>query len=183
MIARVIWRGHEWQRAFNAHGNEAVSRAAAYIADRASQNIGSEGGGALVPGKDVAVSARSRALISARGGRIVRNLGSRQLNRLIGLTSSRRQRFVAAPPGAYPGYRTGTLARSIRWVRPETLGTPMRAAVGSNLTYARYLEFGTSRMAARPWLMRSALEARTGAAAVFAATLRASLKAEGRIET
>lgn len=54
-----------------------------------------------------------------------------------------------SPPGSPPGFDTGELAESIRIVRDaDGLG----AAIGSPLGYARFLEFGTRSMVARPFL-------------------------------
>lgn len=59
-------------------------------------------------------------------------------------------------PGEPPGVITGTFRRSIAWEidegRKELIGR-----IGTNLIYALPLEFGTSKMAARPWA-RPALE-------------------------
>jgi len=55
----------------------------------------------------------------------------------------------AARPGRPPRRVTGALAASIA-VRRGDGGAS--AAVGSGLDYAAHLEFGTTRMAARPWL-------------------------------
>jgi HK97 gp10 family phage protein len=55
-----------------------------------------------------------------------------------------------APAGAPPAIRKGTLRRSI-----QIQENPTEIKVGSGLEYARYLEYGTSKMAARPWLQRS----------------------------
>lgn len=51
-------------------------------------------------------------------------------------------------PGDPPNTDTGRLVQSIKFDFPED-GV---GVVGSNLRYARDLEFGTSKMAARPWL-------------------------------
>lgn len=56
---------------------------------------------------------------------------------------------IASAPGEPPKTRSGRLAGSI-FVRPEDGG--MAASVGTNIEYGRYLEFGTKKMAARPWL-------------------------------
>ena len=47
-----------------------------------------------------------------------------------------------SPPGSPPGVDTGHLRRSIAFVSPEALGTPMRAAFGTAVEYGRHLEFG-----------------------------------------
>lgn len=61
------------------------------------------------------------------------------------------------PPGGKPGVRTGLLRRSITW-RPGLDAESPFVDVGSAVVYAPYVELGTSRMAARPYL-RPALEA------------------------
>jgi hypothetical protein len=57
----------------------------------------------------------------------------------------------ASAPGEFPNEDLGALAGSIE------ISYPKRAVVsyGSSLAYAQYLEFGTSKMAARPWLAPS----------------------------
>lgn len=54
---------------------------------------------------------------------------------------------TAAEEGSAPNTDTGTLVKSIR---VET--TPRGIFVGSTLNYAGWLEFGTKKMGARPWL-------------------------------
>jgi len=67
-----------------------------------------------------------------------------------------------APPGHAPATRSGTLRRSIAW-KPGIDALSPYVDVGSNVLYAPYVEMGTSRMEARPFL-RPALE---GARATF----------------
>jgi len=57
-------------------------------------------------------------------------------------------------PGEPPRRRTGRLSGSIAH---EVDRDRLRARVGTNLVYAKFLELGTCRMAARPFL-RPALE-------------------------
>lgn len=59
-------------------------------------------------------------------------------------------------PGEPPGKRTGTLGRGITH-EVEKTATVVIGRVGTNITYAIPLEFGTSKMAARPF-MRPGLE-------------------------
>jgi hypothetical protein len=61
------------------------------------------------------------------------------------------------PPGGKPGVRTGRLRASITW-RPGVDDVSPYVDIGSNVLYAPYVELGTRRMAARPFL-RPALEA------------------------
>lgn len=57
-------------------------------------------------------------------------------------------------PGSQPYSQTGNLKKNIKSkVLPPLLGKPITAVVymGSDGFYGRMLEFGTSKMAARPW--------------------------------
>ena len=58
----------------------------------------------------------------------------------------RGSRYTASAPGEPPAPRTGTLRRS--W-RPVVSGN--NPAIESNVRYAAYLEYGTSKMARRPY--------------------------------
>lgn len=59
----------------------------------------------------------------------------------------------ASAPGEPPKSDTGDLASRVKMVV-----SGLRAEVGTGLDYGAHLEFGTSKMAARPWLF-PALEA------------------------
>jgi hypothetical protein len=80
--------------------------------------------------------------------------------RAIRVTNQAKQNASSPPPsvpGFGPAVRTGRLRGSITW----RLGTDFQgvyADIGSAVLYAPYVELGTSRMAARPYL-RPALEA------------------------
>ena len=64
----------------------------------------------------------------------------------------------ASSPGEPPGLRTGELRRSIAW---EVDGESLKCRVGSNKSYSKYLEMGTSKMDARPYL-KPVVEANQG---------------------
>lgn len=68
---------------------------------------------------------------------------------------------------------TGLLMGNIR-VIPATISKP-QAKVGTDIIYGAYLEFGTSKMAARPWLQRSFRQAAEGVAKELKAKLEARL--------
>jgi len=55
---------------------------------------------------------------------------------------------IPSAPGSPPSVQTGRLRNSIGY---NVVG-PARAQVGTNVEYGLYLEFGTSRMPARPFL-------------------------------
>lgn len=91
------------------------------------------------------ISTPSRTVGSrtTRTGRTVKVLGPRGSDR--------------SKPGEPPHKDYGTLRSSITW---EVTVTPDRitARVGSPLAYSRYLELGTRKMAARPFLRRALAE-------------------------
>ena len=60
-------------------------------------------------------------------------------------------------PGEPPKKVTGELQRSIAWVT-ESDTSSIALQVGTNLEYGRYLELGTSKMVARPYLRATLLE-------------------------
>ena len=55
---------------------------------------------------------------------------------------------VASKPGSPPNQDRGTLTRNIR----VTLNDDLTADISSNATYSESLEFGTRKMAARPFM-------------------------------
>lgn len=61
-----------------------------------------------------------------------------------------------APPGRFPFLRSGQLRRSAAYEPKRAVNQHIR--VGVNTRYARALEFGTGRMAARPFLRRTLLQ-------------------------
>lgn len=67
-------------------------------------------------------------------------------------TGRYKRTYGTAPsaPGDAPHKQTGRLRASITW---EFAGKIAR--VGTNVLYGRWLELGTKKMAARPWLRRS----------------------------
>lgn len=66
----------------------------------------------------------------------------------------------ASAPGAYPATDTGRLVSSVRMILPTA--SSMSGEVGTAVNYGAWLEFGTSRMAARPWLLPSFERAKIG---------------------
>lgn len=77
---------------------------------------------------------------------------------------------TGSAPGGGPAVRTGRLRGSITWRFAQDFGTlgslvtggsGMAVEIGTNVEYAQFVELGTSRMAARPFL-RPALDAARG---------------------
>jgi hypothetical protein len=81
---------------------------------------------------------------------IIRAFGT-EGGRVVGKTATGRNIYVAAAVGRFPGIRSGRLRQSV-YATPARNG---RAAVGTSLKHGKYLERGTRRMGARPWLYRS----------------------------
>ena len=78
---------------------------------------------------------------------------------------------IASAPGQYPASDTGRLAGSIKAIISGTT-----AIVGTNVVYGPMLEFGTSRMAARPWLLPSFKAASIGLEKGLKAAIEARVK-------
>ena len=78
---------------------------------------------------------------------------------------------IASAPGQYPASDRGMLAGSIRAIISGTT-----AIVGTNVAYGPMLEFGTSRMAARPWLLPSFKSASIGLEKGLKAAIEARVK-------
>lgn len=55
---------------------------------------------------------------------------------------------IPSAPGSPPNVQTGHLRNSIAF----NIKSPIRAAVGTNVEYGYWLEFGTTKMLARPFL-------------------------------
>lgn len=72
--------------------------------------------------------------------------------------SNPNRTHTASAPGQYPASDTGRLASSVRML-PDG---PVAYVVGTNVAYGPMLEFGTSRMGARPWLLPSFEKAKIG---------------------
>ena len=68
-------------------------------------------------------------------------------------------------PGDTPNTDTGRLVQSIRMEFTDGGAT---ALIGTNLKYGLYLEFGTSKMTARPWLSRAFKDNTEDAGEIFA---------------
>jgi len=70
--------------------------------------------------------------------------------------SMNRKSPPPSTPGSPPGVRTGSLRRSFTTRPAKRIGSRVVLALGTNTKYARPLEYGTRKMAARPF-MRPAL--------------------------
>lgn len=76
---------------------------------------------------------------------------ARPIRKIRGGRKSKGWRYEPSRPGEPPRKRTGTLQKSVAattFLEPGMVVT----RVGSKVPYAPFLEFGTKKMAARPWL-------------------------------
>jgi len=80
-------------------------------------------------------------------------------------------------PGDPPNTDTGRLAQSIKF---DFQKNGLVGRVGTNLKYGKWLEFGTEKIAARPWLSLSLVLVRNAAAELFAKYLKGSVKGAAR---
>jgi HK97 gp10 family phage protein len=92
---------------------------------------------------------------------MLRSHGGRDIARRAILVESQAKRNASTPPPSRPGQgpsvRTGRLRSSITWRLGED-AKGVYADVGTNVHYAPFVELGTTRMRARPFL-RPALAA------------------------
>lgn len=95
-------------------------------------------------------------LLNGPSGPVARDLARRAI-RVESAAKINASHSPPSVPGSGPAVRTGRLRSSISWrLGEDAIG--LYAAVGSNVEYAGYVELGTPRAAARPYL-RPALQA------------------------
>lgn len=105
------------------------------------------------------LSAKMRESMPGAGAAVVAGTGG---------DTGVRSRYVPSTPGNPPGVRTGQLRNSLTNARVGDL----RWASGTNVSYAKHLEFGTADSPARPY-MRPALRNNEAAIGrVFSARVR-----------
>ena len=99
-----------------------------------------------------------RSVLQGPNGPVARDLAKRAIRVESAAKLELNDSFPPASlPGSPPHKRTARLQTSITWVLGEdALG--LYAAIGTNVEYGRYLEVGTDRMEARPYL-KPALQA------------------------
>lgn len=92
-------------------------------------------------------------------------------------TKRRAARFLwqGSAPGEPPRKRTGTLQKSVA-SEVSISADELVIRVGSNVPYARFLEYGTRKMPARPWLRPGLAEMEDRLTRDFAAQLGKALR-------
>lgn len=123
MAGRVVSHRRNWQAGFRAELTRRTRAAAILLNSRVKANISQAGTLRYSP-----LTKRGKA---SKSQKTIYN-------------------FAHSAPGNPPYKQTGHLRRSIAWEvlqRPGIIGR-----VGTNLKYGRYLELGTKRLKARPYL-------------------------------
>ena len=111
----------------------------------------------------------SKALFTA--GEVV----EAEAGRSITAGSMSGKNHLASAPGEPPNNDTGVLARNIETVQVE----PFRVEVSSNAPYSAALEFGTSKMAARPFMSPAVQATRKKVQQIIADAVSRSTKSAG----
>ena len=102
----------------------------------------------------IVVERHAKQLLSASG------TGTRTTRGVVRAVKTGKRRVYGAFPSAAgdpPRKQTGRLRGSVAWELVQA-GLSWVARVGTNVKYGRWLELGTKRMAARPWLRRALKE-------------------------
>lgn len=97
--------------------------------------------------------AELQRILRGRNGPVARDLSRRAIR-----VESRAKLNASGRPG--PRVRTGRLRSSIAWALAED-GRGLYAVIGTNVVYAKWLELGSDRAPAYPFL-RPALRAAAG---------------------
>jgi hypothetical protein len=168
---RLEWNGPGIERLARESAAAGLNAAAAVLADAMVRNFGKSGGGV------VGASASPLAGGPTSGRKKVKG----------------RAKYISSPPGGFPAVRTGNLRNSMAFKRATAVS--LVAAAGTNLArsprvgangkplspndvdrYALFLEFGTSKMAARPFLLRTLREETPTLRRVFSNAARIRFK-------
>lgn len=99
--------------------------------------------------------AALHSFLNGRDGAVARDLAARAVRVESAAKLSLNNSFPPpSAPGEPPHKRSSRLFTSITWqLGEDALG--LYAIVGTNVEYAEFLEIGTDRMAARPFLRRA----------------------------
>lgn len=151
MAGRVEWNGEAFQKRVRAEMNRRLAASSMIVENHAKELLS-------VAGTGVAASAF---------------VGNGKVGKQEKKYRKGRRTYGSNPskPGEPPHKQYGHLRRSVTFAL-DRLGLVSR--VGTNLKKGRWLELGTSKMAARPWLRRALLEKRAQVAALLTKPLGGS---------
>jgi len=141
----VKWHGEKFYRRAKTGTQKALKKVAQMVELEAKSLM--TRGGRTPSGRAVPLREGSRTMIDPETGQRAGRIGS-----------------YRSRPGEPPRVQTGTLRRSITHELHPTL--PI-ARVGTNVTYGKWLELGTRKMARRPFMTPAYMKVRTVAAAIF----------------
>jgi len=169
------WHGIEALARIRKSAADRVDKAARFVRDAAKEKLSVAGKGMitsvygaggghyriLYSGTRAAAreQARDYTAVSKYGAQL--RGGTRKQKTKYNRYKARRRRFyIPSAPGQAPHKDTGHLRMN---VRKETNKASMttngpwtaEARVGTNVPYGKWLEFGTRKMRARPWLRRT----------------------------
>lgn len=111
-----------------------------------------------VHGKALRILSRAAMTCSRRAKELLSVQGTVKLDSFGKMTRNKKGQFKRqygsnpSAPGEPPHKQTGRLRMSVTHEIDEANAT---ARVGTNIKYGLYLELGTKKMAARPWLRRA----------------------------
>lgn len=129
MAGKVVWDQTKADRQIRSWAVKALTASAIVVVNTCKTNLSHSGTGRRVA-----------------GGGVVRHTGG-NARRIYGAFRSR--------PGGFPYKQTGRLRASVTY---EVDDANLIARVGTNVSYGRWLEIGTRRLAPRPWLRPSFAE-------------------------
>jgi len=129
------WTGDSYFAQLKGEVAKNLERAAIFLVEKVKLNLNTSQD--YKKSTDTAISTRS---------------GGKTVHRVVRLRKNKGVYFYGLDPsasGEFPHKLTGNLQRSITY---EMADGGQRALVGSGVTYAKFLELGTSKMAPRPFL-------------------------------
>lgn len=91
----------------------------------------------------------------------------------IRYSNGRKRNVLVSAPGEPPNTDTSRLVKSIKF---DFKNKGLIGRVGTNLKYGAALEFGTKKMAARPWLAPAVRQAAKDVADIFKKALKDTIK-------
>lgn len=120
-----------WAKAIVESCNDGLTAAAGFAADAIRGNLGSEGGRAIAISNTIKGSKRRRYRKLADG----ESVGKREGRRV----------WEAAPPGKFPGVRTGAMRNSIQSTKSVNLVAYVGSTMSGKDNYPLFLETGWER--------------------------------------
>ena len=162
----LIWRGEEAAERVTQEVHKRLNWACRLLTNHAKRNMN-------VP-----------ALIGKHRGRSRKEGRQKETKdrgwQFIGRMKSYKD-YSPSAPGDYPRKRSGHLWERIAYVVVGSTKTnDLRGIWGTNVPYAKWLQFGTRHMAARPWMSKTNAEVLPRIQPAFNGALRLEMDIEGQ---